>query len=203
VHRIDSLYLGGRSVNRIAATLNEEGVPSRNGGRWAARVILDLLDHPAHAGYVRHAGEVYENGNHEPIRTPETWAAIKARRKALRESGGGRGRNPRRHLLTKGLLRCGRCGRAMTARTYPRTGDYYVCSRRHTYHDCDMPTVPRERIDGDMLAHFESLMLDARGTLAGINAEAERSIAEAQALAEGSEREAAKAEERLARVGAT
>ena len=41
--RIRSLRRDGHSLRSIASTLNGEGIPSKSGGRWSAKVLLGLL----------------------------------------------------------------------------------------------------------------------------------------------------------------
>jgi DNA invertase Pin-like site-specific DNA recombinase len=205
VHRIDELYIGGMGVNRIARTLTEEGYTTRRGAKWCPRMILDTLDHPAYRGFIRFKGEIYP-GEHKPIRTEETWARIQALRAARKTSAnGGRGAQPARHLLTRGMLKC-RCGASMTSRRFPKTGDYYVCVKRQTYgageRGCSMPVVKRELVDEPLLAMFETHVLDFDATIREIRGEAERLIAEARALAGASQLEVAKIDDQLARVRA-
>jgi DNA invertase Pin-like site-specific DNA recombinase len=203
VHLIDELYVGGLGVNRIARTLSERGYRTRKGRLWAPRMILDILDHPTYRGVVRFKGELYPAG-HEPIRSEETWQRIQALRAARRSSPtGGRGAQPKRHLLTRGLLKCW-CGASMTARTFPGGGDYYVCIKRHTYGPgeagCSMPVVRRTAIDEPLLALFETHVLDVEATVAQIRGEAERQITAARELAASSLLELGRLDEALARV---
>jgi DNA invertase Pin-like site-specific DNA recombinase len=195
VRRIDAEYLAGYGANRIAANLNADGVRTRRGALFSARVILDMLKNPAYVGLVRLKGEVFP-GAHEPIRSEETWAAIQEHQNARRAlAGKGRGRPPvGLHLLTKGLGRCNLCGSAMTPRTNRNGYQYYICTRRHTYRDCEMPIVNRRPVDEQLLAEFEAEHVDLPGTLAAINEHAERKLAEARALAEAADLQAARAE---------
>jgi site-specific DNA recombinase len=43
VRRIFELYVGGVGINRICRTLNEEGLRTRRGATFCARVVLDTL----------------------------------------------------------------------------------------------------------------------------------------------------------------
>jgi site-specific DNA recombinase len=198
VHRIDGEYLAGSGANGIARRLNDEAVLTRNGGRWSARVVLDIIKNPAYAGIVRHNGEEF-TASFEPIRTRATWQAIReqlAAREALH--GKGRGRDPvGSHLLVKGLARCQHCGRAMTPCTNRRTGyEYYRCGNRTAdgTTECSGWTVSRAKVDEPLLRQFEEEWHDRSGTLAAINEHAERKIAEARAQVEDAELQAARAE---------
>jgi hypothetical protein len=168
--------------------------------------VLDILDNPVYLGLIRMKGETYQ-GLHEPIRSEETWERIQTLRAARRSKSGGRGAQPRLHLLTKGMLRCV-CGSAMAARSFPRRrgdsrpGDYYVCGRRGTKGPgaCGMPSLRRALIDGPLLELFETHVLDVEATIAVIRGEAERQIAEARTRADASQLEVARLDASLARV---
>lgn len=47
IDRIVCMYRSGASMNGIARTLTEEGVPTARGGRWAAATIRGILHSPA------------------------------------------------------------------------------------------------------------------------------------------------------------
>lgn len=206
VHRIDDLYLGGLGAPKIAMALNADGIPTRMGRRWTKVQVLKILDNPWYVGQLQFRGEIYE-GNHEPIRDVEVWQRIRAIRNARSSSvTGGRGAEPRRHLLTKGMLRCV-CGQSMSARTFRqdrghgRQYDYYLCRGREDGR-CDLPSVRREAIDEPLLAMFETHVLDVDATLAQIRGEADRQIRECHELARAAELELVKLDDALTRVQA-
>jgi hypothetical protein len=207
VHRIDAMYLAGLGVSRIARTLNADGIPTtsarrgmnRRAGQWQPRPILDLLDNPCYVGLVRFKGETFP-GLHEPIRDEETWKAIQELRVARRVRP-PRGPQPARHILTRGLARCGRCGTGMSARRV-NVGDYYVCSRRHTHgpEACDQPYLRRETVDGLLLGYFLETVHDRDRSVEALAVEARRAIADARDLAAAAELTVAKADDAVARA---
>jgi DNA invertase Pin-like site-specific DNA recombinase len=195
VRRIDAMYLAGDGTNTIAATLNSEGIRTRRGARFSARVIVDIVRNPAYVGLVRLKDDVFP-GKHKPIRSDETWQQMQGLAAAKRElAGKGRGRRPKGpHLLTKGLGRCGYCGGAMSPRTNPNGWEYYKCVRRHTYGDCPMPTVSRRRTDERLLERLEGDHLDVAATIAAVRQEASRKLDEMGAHADAADRQAVQAE---------
>lgn len=206
VHRIDDLYVGGLGAPKIAAVLNADGIVTRHGRRWTKVQVLNVLDNPVYVGLLQFGGETHR-GNHQPIREMETWERIRSIREARRSSvTGGRGAQPARHLLTRGMLRCV-CGRSMSARTFAkdrghgRQYDYYLCRGRETG-ECDRPTLRREQVDGPLLAMFETHVLDVDATIAQIRGEAGRQIREAREFASTAELELAKTDAALGRVRA-
>ena len=48
VERIRQLYDGGASLRGIAETLNQEGIPGKNGGRWYAATVKKILENELH-----------------------------------------------------------------------------------------------------------------------------------------------------------
>jgi DNA invertase Pin-like site-specific DNA recombinase len=51
LRRAQQLKAEGASLRAIAATLNEEGVPTKRGGRWSASTVSRLLDPAVRAAY--------------------------------------------------------------------------------------------------------------------------------------------------------
>ena len=138
VLRIYDEYLAGRSQMAIARDLTRDGIKAATGGKWTQVSVRHVLMKPLYCGKITHRGEVYP-GAHEAVVTEAMWEGARALRVPSRESrnakgnfrgsakgsNNGGGRNPvGRHLLTKGLLRCGTCGDSMSPITKPRaSGD--------------------------------------------------------------------------------
>lgn len=200
VRRIDSLYTAGQGAPKISIALNADNVPTRYGRKWTKVQVLGILDNPIYVGLIRTGNQLFD-GRHEPIRTDATWQEIQAIRNGRRSSGnGGRGAQPARHLLTRGMLRCV-CGQRMSCRTFRGEYDYYLCRGRENG-TCDMPTLRRDAVDGPLLAMFETHVLNVEETIAHIRGEADRQIAEARRFAAVAETEVAKIDAALARVRA-
>ena len=72
---------------------------------------------------MRFNGEVHD-GAHEGIVSPGRWDEAARLLAASARTKGWRGKQPATHLLTKGHLKCGRCGESMVPRT---DHDSYVC----------------------------------------------------------------------------
>ncbi|MGH7573260.1 MAG: recombinase zinc beta ribbon domain-containing protein, partial [Gemmatimonadota bacterium] len=170
---------------------------TRRGSKFSARVVLDMLGHPAYIGSVRFRGQIVAEGVHEPILDRETYEDVRRLREARRASPSqGRGREPKgSHLLTRGMLRCGSCGSAMAPKTSAEGYERYRCGRRRTYGDCAMPDLARARVDEAVFGHFERAALDVEGTVAELTVEARRRIAQTQSLAEQAERQAVEIEQ--------
>lgn len=100
---------------KIASALNGQGIVRESGkpgsGQWYQAKVWELLQNPVYVGYLA-AGDKLVKGIHEPLIDPETWETareiVASRRKQTPRSKA----SP--YLLT-GLVRCGKCGRAMVA----------------------------------------------------------------------------------------
>lgn len=115
--------LQGRSITGIAHELQERGVPTARGGRWASTSVRSMLTAPTIVGLRTHHGEL-RPGTWEPILDRQTWDAV---REALtgpttvisrdgKSRPVSRRRSPeRRYLLTGGIALCGKCGQPLMA----------------------------------------------------------------------------------------
>jgi len=63
VRTIFKRCLKGKPTWRIAATLNDDGIPAKRGGRWSHPRVLYILHNPLYAGFVRWDGNLRPNGH--------------------------------------------------------------------------------------------------------------------------------------------
>jgi hypothetical protein len=167
-------------------------------------------------GKIRHGGEVY-NGEHQPIIPAETWhAARRIRESAAKTRQNGGGRHPKgTHVLTKGLLRCGHCGSAMTPMTRAsRAGkgksslsrakpwEAYGCHGRIRNGEdyCSQPPVQRASVDDAILAELSNRYLDLDETRRRLRQKRQSDAALADEALTQAEAEALRATERISRV---
>jgi site-specific DNA recombinase len=198
VRRIFEDYVAGVGVNRIAARLNEDGIRTRRGATFSARSILAVLPNRTYLGEICLKGETLATRAHEPIIEPELFAQAERLRAAKKSRpNGGAGRPAKRHLLD-GLLYCAN-GHRMLARRWSHS-EYYACSRKHTYGDCDCADANRRRVDETLLHHFLIRHFDEDEMREKLRAAADDKIAEARALAGGADREEQEAVAALARI---
>jgi hypothetical protein len=152
--------------------------------------------HDRHRQVIGHA--VGRGGAHEPIVSREVWEKANARREGQKaQSGGGRGR-PTNALLPGGFFRCLVCGESMRPK-YNR--DTYRCSGRDEKHNgCELPSVPRSKVDGALRDYFLDYVFDPDASRKEFEAERERAIDEAKELARQAEAAATVAEARRATI---
>ena len=165
VREIFGLYLDLGSARKVARALRDRGIRNkrwrtkggamRGGKPFQLSTLLRFLANPLYAGKLR-AGDEIVDGQHEAIVDEEVWQAVQDRLAGNRQAEPSTFRNKREALL-KGLLRCGRCGRAMT-HVHTKKGD-----RRYGYYVCQ--TSQKEGTDacpGSRVAarHVESFVVD-------------------------------------------
>jgi site-specific DNA recombinase len=198
VRRVFEEYVAGVGVNRIASRLNGDGIRTRQGADFSARSILAVLPNRTYLGEICLKGETLATGAHEPIIDPEVFAQAERLRAAKKSRpNGGAGRPAKRHLLD-GLLYCPN-GHRMLARRWGHS-EYYACSRKHTYGDCDAPDANRRRVDETLLHHFLIRHFDEAEMRERLAVAADEKIAEARALAGQADREEQEAVAALARI---
>ena len=142
------LYAQNRfRLEDIALFLFESGIKTtkikRNdskGGRPLQRdYIAYILSNPFYCGLFRYSGELHE-GNHEPIITKQLFDKVQ-------EVLSGRGKPHRKASDPKplcGLIKCGECGRMITAETQ-KGHVYYRCTKKDR--KCSQPFIRQEALD--------------------------------------------------------
>ena len=100
------------SQRKIAHQLNAEGSRSTRGGLWLQSSVARLLRNELYMGKLRliDHDELFD-GKHEAIVSPELWQRVNRSLARPERRAGGRPLTSK-HLLTRGVLRCGRCGEA-------------------------------------------------------------------------------------------
>ncbi|MBQ7651750.1 MAG: recombinase family protein [Victivallales bacterium] len=159
--RIFARYLEIQSPKTIARELNAEGTHRRTGKPWTPRQIGDMLRNVTYIGKVSYKGEVFE-GEHEGLIDQATWEAVQ---KYMDENTpeGSRGQIFDSKAPLKGLLRCGRCGGAMTPAYTYRHGvrfRYYVCVKdtKRAVHECPIRRIAAGEIEGRVIECLRNLM---------------------------------------------
>jgi site-specific DNA recombinase len=62
VREVFELYLEGKSYNKIATILNKRGVPTKNGGKWYAQHIKNMINNETYTGINLYDGQKEKNG---------------------------------------------------------------------------------------------------------------------------------------------
>ena len=194
------------SQRKIAAILNEEGIPASKGGLWTQSQVARTLGSPLYLGKIRRkVNGTYElyDGQHEAIVNEDIWHRVNASRATPQRRVGGRPMHST-HLLTRGIGRCGSCGSALVPVAPNGRPDVYKCLGRqnHGPEFCDQPSVRRELIDTALVDELTRRYLDVDGARERIREHRSNELPLARAAVAEAEREGAKAEANLARVKA-
>ncbi|MCW5775869.1 MAG: recombinase family protein [Phycisphaeraceae bacterium] len=187
VREVFRMYLDKGSLLPVVNELARRGWANKKrvtkkgrvlGGRPFDKATLHvLLTNPVYAGKVTHKGSLYD-GEHEAIVEPALFDAVQAQLRAHGRGGGAEARNKHGALL-RSLLRCKRCGCAMThtftSSRQGRAHRYYRCVRaiKRGSAACPLATLPA--------AEIERVVVEEVSRLAGDKALLGRVLTEAQA----------------------
>jgi site-specific DNA recombinase len=186
IRRIFKLYLSEVGAYSITDTLNKEGIPSPNGGKWNQQTILKMLKNEFYAGrlvygkltynprHPRDKSEPWFFKNPDPIRaesqcpaiiTPEEFERVQAllERRSPKVTGV---RSLSSDYLLTGILRC-ECGAPMNSHTSDRhakggkTYSYYWCQnkKQRGMTSCTTGLIPQKDIDSEIEAKLKELLL--------------------------------------------
>ena len=159
VRRIFEEYVAGRSARKIAAGLNQDGIPGPRGGTWNASTIHGsrqrrngILNNEMYVGrlvwnrqrFVKDPDTGKRQSRLNPVEEwvttdvpelqiidPATWARAQALKSRYASQAGNK-RQTKKRLLT-GLLKCGCCGGNMTI----ARKDRYYCAAQREKGTCD------------------------------------------------------------------
>lgn len=111
IKRLADAVICGQSLRSLALEMNERGVPTVKGGRWASSHLRSMLLRPRLAGLREHRGKIVAKGQWPAIIDKETHEAVKAVLEDPRRRSGGSGRRgPVPTSLGTGLYVCAVCG---------------------------------------------------------------------------------------------
>ncbi len=171
VKRIFELVEAGRGVTEIARTLDEEGVASPRGKRWSKNAVHGILTNETYTGTLVWGANASDGA--EPIRVEKAFPAIISKTRFRRVSRLLHSRapkvvHPRRvgsSYLLSGLVKCKRCGRALTGQD-SKSGKfaYYVCQSilRRGKSACDAPRLNARRFEAMIIERIRSNILTER-----------------------------------------
>jgi DNA invertase Pin-like site-specific DNA recombinase len=135
--------LAGEPVRSIARDLNERGVPSAGGGKWAPQSLRRMLASPRISGQRAHHGEIVAAAEWPGIISVEEGAKIRA----LLANPERRTNKAARRYLLGGLLVCSHCGERLVAR--PRAGGQrrYACASGPGFSGCGKTYINADEVE--------------------------------------------------------
>ncbi|MRS11496.1 MAG: recombinase family protein [Actinobacteria bacterium] len=138
---------GAVSLSMLAGELKSRGFTSRSGADVGPSALHLMLKNPIYCGLIRYKGKTYP-GTHEPIITPELFAAVQRvfepNRNGVKET---------KHVFAlRDFLTCGECGCKITAERQ-RGHAYYRCTHGKGKGTCTQATYAREeKLSGELAA---------------------------------------------------
>ncbi len=121
VRRMASELLAGESVSLIVRRLNDEGIPTAQGGEWSPTAVRKILKRHRNVGQLTRLGEPVTSEVITPILDQEDYDTVCA----LLERRSTPGRKPEKSWLS-GILTCGTCGGPLVMRTVMGPNSYKV-----------------------------------------------------------------------------
>ena len=146
------LYAKGNSrLEDVSMFLSEHGIGSALANNIHKSRVSFMLSNPFYYGLFRYAGELHE-GKHEPIISKKLFDKVQ-------EILNARGKSKRKLKDPKplcGLIRCGECGRMITAEVQ-RGHTYYRCTKRRMV--CSQPYIREEALAIQLSATLETFAM--------------------------------------------
>jgi site-specific DNA recombinase len=195
---------GGR---QLAAWLDAQGVPTRNGGRWSTNSVLAMLRNRAYIGEISFRG-AWGPGAHAPIVEREVFDAAGAILDARAHDPALRRTNPTDYLLSTLPFVCDRCGHPMVGASARGRGGvryaYYTCASRVRRGPaaCGQARLAKDDIESGILAQMTEVYADTSLVAAALDqaAGARRTAEiEAERRRDGLQRQASELRRKLGR----
>ncbi|KAA6451003.1 recombinase family protein [Bacillus swezeyi] len=140
----------------IAAMLNEAGIKTKKGNPWHDSVVTFLVNNPIYCGLIRwnhrkSSGKktnetIIVEGNHPPIISRELFDQVQM----IQRERAGRGYKGKSEYPFSGVLRCARCGQALSGGKKKKKNGYsrfYRCIGKVSYKMCDLPMFPEDILE--------------------------------------------------------
>jgi len=157
IKRVFELYsTGNHTLEDIRVKINALGLAGRLNKPLSMSQYQTMLKNPLYYGVFRYNGEVYE-GIHEPIITKKLFDRCQ---EVMRLRGKHHAPKVDRFVL-RGLMRCGECGRMITAELQ-KCHVYYHCTKRLT--NCNQKYVREEELAAQISKFIQKVSLSDEWT---------------------------------------
>jgi len=157
IKRVFELYSSGKyPLEEIHDKVNALGLTGRRNKPLSNSQYQTMLKNPLYYGVFRYKGEVYE-GTHEPIITKKLFD----RCQQVMQMRGKHKEPQQKKFILKGLMRCGECGRMITAEIQ-KGHVYYRCTKRLT--NCKQKYVREEELAAQISKFIQKVSLSDEWT---------------------------------------
>ena len=152
IKRVFELYSTSEyTLKDIRNKINPLGMAGRKDKPLSISQYQTMLKNPLYYGVFRYKGEVYE-GTHEPIITKKLFDRCQ---EVMRLRGKHKEPQQEKFIL-RGLMRCGECGRSITAELQ-KGHIYYRCTKRLT--NCKQKYVREEELAAQIKEFIQKVSL--------------------------------------------
>ena len=152
IKRVFELYsIGKYTLEEIRNKINPLGMAGRKNKPLSISQYQTILKNPLYYGVFRYKGEMYE-GTHEPIIIKKLFD----RCQDVMQLRGRHKEKQTKKFVLRGLMRCGECGRMITAELQ-KGHVYYRCTKRLT--NCNQKYVREEELAAQIKTIIQKVSL--------------------------------------------
>ncbi|MDP2921470.1 MAG: recombinase family protein [Candidatus Omnitrophota bacterium] len=146
-----ALYATGNyALKELRDKINSLGLTGCKNKPMSISQYQHTLKNPIYYGVFRYKGEIYE-GTHEPIITKKLFDKCQEVMKAR-----GKPKKSEKHFILRGLMKCGECGRMITAEIQ-KGHTYYRCTKRYT--NCSQKYIREEELSKQVRSILQKVSL--------------------------------------------
>ncbi len=167
VERIYNEYADGTPMQKVAASLNEQGIKTSAGGHFTINSLRRILANRSYIGEYSW-GKFTTPGGMPRIISDELFERVQARLAANKHGGKGAKKKldpeaPIADYWLSGHLFCGKCGESMqgisgTGKT--NLTHYYYSCKGHRQHKCDARNKPKAPVERIVLHALDEIIHD-------------------------------------------
>ncbi|MBU4311511.1 MAG: recombinase family protein [Candidatus Omnitrophica bacterium] len=151
VRKIFELYTtGDYTLDRLKDTITSLGFRTTNDKMIGVSKLRLILTNPFYYGMFKYWNELFE-ATHEPIITKKLFEKCQS---VLKKRG--KPRQSKRTFVFRGLMKCGECGRMITAEIH-KEFTYYRCTKRNTI--CSQKYIREEDLAKQIRGIFQKVSL--------------------------------------------
>ena len=204
----------GKGLKEITKSLNKDGIPAPNGGKWGKQRVHKMLTNEGYTGCLVWGKNHNGKSGLPPVRKEGAWPALIDRDTFDSIQAGLNSRAPKvvhprvtsSQYLLSGLLKCRKCGAAYIGYG-AKSGrhHYYVCGTTYSKgkETCPSKHFPREKLEKYVVEKIKGYLLtdeNLTDLVCTINRELDGSLKKYQERMEAIDREADQWEGRLDRL---
>ncbi len=152
--KLFALFASGKySVEKLLEIVNNIELKGKTGKTISRSNMESILKNPFYYGAMLYKGEIYE-GSHPPIITK----SLSNRIQKVFEQRSKPNRAKTYTFPFRGFIRCGECGRMITAEKKKGRYIYYHCTKRRT--KCSQVFVREEHLAGQIISSLSKIWLN-------------------------------------------